>query len=489
MSESISSYYSAFASWISRDGNVLVFIGLAADESLNEMYVSTDRGLSWTKADKKSGSWASVALSEDGTVIYAGEAGRLWKSTNYGVSWTELQPDGAADKNWTALACDADGTVVMASDSGSGNLWLSTNSGAAWAACTPDGVGGVLYALLLADEDGSVLVVGVDSGRLYVSTNTGGAWAEKQPNGAVDYAWYYGAISRNGTKIIAAALGDRAWSSVNTGTAWTELTPTGVGVNANWGGVSMSNDGVTMVLCENTSEPSLGYGGRIYKSTDSGANFTEIYPLGDTYQAWGFGGMDDDATIITYTVNVGLMNTGSGMFIVYSVDRIEPGRLPLFSNIQPGAVPMANEDGSKVLGAKGWTPNTGYTIIGSCTNQATTTDSQTLYWGAFHDQAATTSAGVRRMYIPKNGRIKAIWVYMNAGTAGSNENWSLYIVGSGFAAELIQTLASNSANRVWTNIALDIVVYSGDYIEFKEIQPAWGTNPANVRRWGIVYIE
>jgi hypothetical protein len=34
-----------------------------------------------------------------------------------------------------------------------------------------------------------------------------------------------------------------------------------------------------------------------------------------------------------------------------------------------------------------------------------------------------------------------------------------------------------------------ITVAAGDYIEIKEVQPAWATNPANVRRACSIYIE
>jgi hypothetical protein len=54
---------------------------------------------------------------------------------------------------------------------------------------------------------------------------------------------------------------------------------------------------------------------------------------------------------------------------------------------------------------------------------------------------------------------------------------------------LIESLTLANSNRVWANDALNIPVVAGDYIEIKEVQPAWVTNPATVTRTGVLYIE
>jgi hypothetical protein len=130
----------------------------------------------------------------------------------------------------------------------------------------------------------------------------------------------------------------------------------------------------------------------------------------------------------------------------------------------------------------------GYCIQGSAANQSTTTDNQTLYWGNTQ-LAPTTTAGNTRIYIPKAGTIKAAYVFAHSATAGSVGNWSMYIRKNNTVDTLIETLSTSSALRVWSNTALSITVALGDYVEIKEIQPAWATNPANVRRSFIIYIE
>jgi len=140
------------------------------------------------------------------------------------------------------------------------------------------------------------------------------------------------------------------------------------------------------------------------------------------------------------------------------------------------------------VGPQGIPGVSNYALIVHSASQSTTTDSQMMYWGGFPVVPSTTAARWR-VYIPKAGTIKAARIYSYAGTAGSNENWSMYIRKNNTSDTLIQTLAANTNDRVWANDALSIAVVAGDYIEIKEIQPAWGTNPATVTRTGVVYIE
>ena len=156
----------------------------------------------------------------------------------------------------------------------------------------------------------------------------------------------------------------------------------------------------------------------------------------------------------------------------------------------------AQANGYASLGADGKVPSAqlpaaalmGYALMVDCINQATTTDAQTIYWGS-KNLAHQTVAAIHRIYIPKAGTIKVCYAHFNAGTAGTGENWSLYIRLNNTTDTLVQTLGSTSADRVFSNTGLSIAVVAGDYIELKEVQPTWATNPANVRRSAVIYIE
>ncbi len=130
----------------------------------------------------------------------------------------------------------------------------------------------------------------------------------------------------------------------------------------------------------------------------------------------------------------------------------------------------------------------GYCLNVRAASQSTTTGAQTLYWGGMLVVPSTT-ANRWRVYIPKVGTIKAVYIYSYSGTAGSNENWSMYIRKNNTTDTLIQTIAANTNDRVWSNVSLSVSVVAGDYIEIKEVQPTWATNPATVTRTGQIYVE
>jgi len=130
----------------------------------------------------------------------------------------------------------------------------------------------------------------------------------------------------------------------------------------------------------------------------------------------------------------------------------------------------------------------GYAITVEGVNQATTTDAQTVYWGG-KNLAHQTTADIHRIYIPKAGTIKVCYAHFHAATAGTAENWSLYIRKNNTTDTLVQTVGLSNAHRVFSNTGLSIAVVAGDYLEMKEIMPTWATNPANVRRSAVIYIE
>ena len=80
-----------------------------------------------------------------------------------------------------------------------------------------------------------------------------------------------------------------------------------------------------------------------------------------------------------------------------------------------------------------------------------------------------------------------IWCY--SGTAGTAENWSLYIRLNNTTDTLIATIGAATNARQFSNAALNISVVAGDYIEIKSVQPTWATNPLTTLYGGYLYVE
>ncbi len=130
-----------------------------------------------------------------------------------------------------------------------------------------------------------------------------------------------------------------------------------------------------------------------------------------------------------------------------------------------------------------------FAIQVAAANAATLTDAQTIYFGSRPSVAPGTTAAVSRLYIPRAGSIVAATIYGRAGTAGTNESWTLSIRLNNTSDTTIQALASNSQDRVWSNTSLAIAVAAGDYIEIKSVNPTWATNPANLVWSGTIILE
>jgi hypothetical protein len=142
-------------------------------------------------------------------------------------------------------------------------------------------------------------------------------------------------------------------------------------------------------------------------------------------------------------------------------------------------------NGASVLGSGDIA--TGYTLSVQALTSSPT-DAQTIYFGNL-PKAPTTTANTSKVYIRRAGNIKIAEVYCYSGTAGTNENWSMYIRKNNSTDTLIATLGVNTNERVFSNTALNIAVAAGDYIEIKCINPTWATNPLTTIFGGYLYIE
>jgi len=144
--------------------------------------------------------------------------------------------------------------------------------------------------------------------------------------------------------------------------------------------------------------------------------------------------------------------------------------------------------------ATGWvTPASGggmgYVINVMAASLATVADGATLYFGCLAGLAPQTTAQLARVYIPKAGTIKVAEIWARAATAGGAENWSAYVRKNNTVDTLIQTIAVAAATRRWTNVALNVAVVAGDFVEIKLVNPTWVTNPATLALGGVLYVE
>jgi hypothetical protein len=98
-------------------------------------FTSANLGETWT--NRKSGVGAAYIESDDsGDNLFAAINDRLYISNNRGVTWTETRPLGDVDATWKAIAINSiygdDGHYELYAASAYGRLWRSVDNGLNW---------------------------------------------------------------------------------------------------------------------------------------------------------------------------------------------------------------------------------------------------------------------------------------------------------------------------------------------------------------------
>lgn len=179
---------------------ILVSLSSAGNGAI---YLSTNFGANWTYLNSHATSEGFVAVDSDGTnLIYALSYYRLYTSSDSGVNWTERQPAGDYNKNWSFVASDSTGTYLMTGYPNSATVFISSNSGVNWTTRSPNGVIHNWDSADMSANGSEILLAATGEysayGRLFVSHNYGVNWTETRPLGDADKNWYSAEINSTG---------------------------------------------------------------------------------------------------------------------------------------------------------------------------------------------------------------------------------------------------------------------------------------------------
>lgn len=129
----------------------------------------------------------------------------------------------------------------------------------------------------------------------------------------------------------------------------------------------------------------------------------------------------------------------------------------------------------------------GYTIFVQAPAQDPS-KSVVRYFGNLPAGVLSTASG-RAIYIQKAGTITSVDVISYASTVvGTNEAWRLDISVNNGTRNLVANVSLATAQRRFSNTALNIPVVEGDYIEMQTTSPNWVTSPTGVSWAGNVYV-
>ena len=161
--------------------------------------ISTDGGATWSPGST-AGQWLDVAMSDDGTRMYAVRSAStlFYRSADTGSTWATTSITVAA----RGVACSADGLTVLIGRGGASTPMVSTNGGVSFTAVS--GVPSGFWGPVAVSSDGTVMaaVLNTVAGRVWISTDSGTTWTEQTGTPSINF-WSSVAINSDGTKIIA----------------------------------------------------------------------------------------------------------------------------------------------------------------------------------------------------------------------------------------------------------------------------------------------
>lgn len=149
--------------------------------------------------------------------------------------------------------------------------------------------------------------------------------------------------------------------------------------------------------------------------------------------------------------------SGTNIKTVRSQSLVGSGDVPIYSDM--------------TVGAQGFNP----------------ADAGTVYFG--QNIGTPSGVGTRRIYFRRSCTIVTCNINVYSAVAGTNEAWSIYIRLNNTTDTLVATVSAATNERIFLNTSLSIAIVSGDYIEFKMVNPTWVTNPTGTVIGGYITLQ
>jgi hypothetical protein len=226
------------------------------------------------------------------TDMFVGGYGSIWKSTDYGLHWSEVKsnpvPPSGPLGHVLAIADDDGMTATLwnASPIGAHKVYRSTDGGLTFTltGTLSGGPDASLYSIVVDPYDSKHLLSGFhETDGLAESTDAGDTWhyvgQTGWPSGGISWFPFFldtgDATTTRTTWLAIAQNGGSACTTHDGGAHWT--VPTGIaGLNHPHGNAGILQLGSTLFVGGTHSNGVTSVGDGVYKSTDLGATWTQV---------------------------------------------------------------------------------------------------------------------------------------------------------------------------------------------------------------------
>ena len=238
----------------------------------NDLENSTDGGITWIQRTTGDGGYSIVDPVNTNYVYGQYVNGSLKRSSNSGVNYSEIHPNGSAGGlfyNPFEMAPGDHNTIVY----GQADLWKTTSAQSAtslsgWTQIASTAtIGGSISAIGISHSDINKIYVGTSGGKILSTANNGGSWSTAI---AFPYVSDFAVDPANDNICYAAFTGFTSsmhvYKTTNAGSTWFSITN------------NLPNIPVNTIVLVPTSPRSLYIGTDlgVYQSTDDGASWNSF---------------------------------------------------------------------------------------------------------------------------------------------------------------------------------------------------------------------
>lgn len=217
-------------------------------------------------------------------IIYAASAsGGLWKSVDTGASWIVLGTDTFLRTKLASVCIDYTNDNILYLGSGDPNyfsvgtgIYKSTNGGITWALSNTNIGNRMALEIIMSPLDHNVIIAATNDG-IWKSNDAGLTWTQKQAGRFLDMKLK----PKSNSTTLYAVTNTQFFYSNDMGDTWTETT-SGITIYPDLGDGPGSRLAVTIADTNLVYLLMLNNGGSIFKSTNSGINFSLVRSVPDT---------------------------------------------------------------------------------------------------------------------------------------------------------------------------------------------------------------